>query len=63
MRQSLKDLISQTILFRYELPNSDISVQNSKISIDNDSCYQVKNNEDLADIIYNAVIEYAFKMI
>lgn len=60
MRQSLKELIQETILFKYELPSAKTSVLKSKISTDNDSCYFVENNDDLADIIYNAVIEYAF---
>lgn len=60
MRQSLKDLIQKTILFKYELPNNKISITKSKISTDNDSCYATESNDDLADVIYNAVIEYAF---
>lgn len=58
MRQSLKELIEKTILFEYHLPNANI--KRSKISTDNDACYSIKNNEDFSDVIYNAVIEYAF---
>ncbi len=60
MRNSLKDLINKTILFQYHLPNTNIRAQRSKISTDNDSCYSSSCNEDLAEVIYNAVIEYAF---
>ncbi|WP_086931893.1 HamA C-terminal domain-containing protein [Agarilytica rhodophyticola] len=60
MRSSLKLLIQETILFKYELPNNKASISKSKISTGDDSCYSVKSNNDLANIIYNAVIEYAF---
>lgn len=60
MRQSLKDLIENTILFKYELPNHSIDISKSKISTNEDSCYSSKSNENLSEIIYNAVIEYAF---
>ncbi len=60
MRKSLKELIEKTILLKYQLPNNKICIPKSKISTDEDSCYSVENNDDLADVIYNAVIEYAF---
>lgn len=60
MRQPLRDLIENTILFKYELPNHNIDVSKSKISTKKDSCYSSKSNEKLSEIIYNAVIEYAF---
>jgi len=60
MRQALRDLITKTILFKYELPNSALSILKSKISTDNDSCYSIGDDDGLTDIIYNAVIEYAF---
>ena len=55
MRKSLKDLIQKTILREYDLPNSDIGISKSQISTDEDSCYSVGSNDDLAEIIYNAV--------
>lgn len=60
MRQSLKNLIENTILFKYELPNHNIDVSKSKISTKEDSCYSLRSNEKLSEVIYNAVIEYAF---
>lgn len=60
MRQSLRDLIERTILLKYGLPNIKINISKSKISTDEDACYSVESNDDLADVIYNAVIEYAF---
>lgn len=60
MRQSLKELIKNTILFKYELPNQNIAISKSKISTKEDYCYSSKSNEELSEVIYNAVIEYAF---
>lgn len=60
MRSSLNKLIENTILFQYKLPNCNIDISKSKISTDSDFCYQSASNEGLADIIYNAVVEYAF---
>ncbi len=60
MRESLVSLINNTILFKYHLPNGELSISKSKFSSDDDHCYSVQNNKDLATIIYNSVIEYAF---
>jgi HamA len=60
MRSTLKELIEKIILFKYELPNDELSISKSKISTENDSCYSAESNDELANIIYNAVIEYAF---
>jgi hypothetical protein len=60
MRQSLKKLIKKTVLFKYELPNNEAGILKSKISTDDDTCYSVDRSSDLAEVIYNAVVEYAF---
>ncbi len=60
MRPSLKALIEKSIIFKYELPCSKTNISKSKISTDKDSCFAADVNDDLADIIYNAVVEYAF---
>ncbi|WP_223670258.1 HamA C-terminal domain-containing protein [Kangiella shandongensis] len=60
MRQSLRDLIKNTILLKYKLPNTNLNFSNTKISTEEDSCYTSDNNDKLALLIYNAVIEYAF---
>lgn len=60
MRTPLSDLIQNTILFKYQLPNADLEFSKSKISTAEDSCYAPANNDDFVSIIYNAVIDYAF---
>lgn len=60
MRKELLNLISNTILYKYDLPNTDIGVDKSLLSTDNDKCYSSSSNEDLAAVIYNSIIDYAF---
>ena len=60
MRDSLKDLINSSIIFKYNLPNAGLHLEKSEISTDNDSCYSFVDDESAANIIYNSVIEYAF---
>lgn len=60
MRQQLLDLINNTILFKYELPNADANIERTIFSNLNDKCYETTNRNDLAEIIYNSIIEYSF---
>jgi hypothetical protein len=60
MRQSLRALIEKSIIFKYQLPYGNTNIARSKISTENDFCYSADINDDLAEVIYNAVIEYAF---
>lgn len=60
MREELLNLISSTILYKYDLPNGEIGVDKSLLSNENDKCYSSASNDDLAEIIYNSIIDYAF---
>lgn len=60
MRTSLKELIKNTVLFEYSLPNNDLKIGKTNKSTNDDACYSTGNSDDLAKIIYNSVIEYAF---
>ncbi len=60
MRESLKELIKNTIVFEYELAHVEKSIKKTIYSTDNDHCYSSLNNKDISEIIYNALIEYAF---
>ncbi|OFY48095.1 MAG: hypothetical protein A2W85_02695 [Bacteroidetes bacterium GWF2_41_31] len=60
MRQQLLDLINNTILFKYELPNEIAKIERTIFSNLNDRCYETTNKNDLAEIIYNSIIEYSF---
>ena len=60
MRQSLLDLISKTIVYKYDLPNQTLGIEKSLFSTENDKCFSSISNDDLAQIIYNSIIEYSF---
>lgn len=59
MRQNLINFVQNSMLFRYCLPHGDIQ-KSIYTTIDNDYCYTVSNDNDLATIIFNAIIDYAF---
>jgi len=63
MRQSLKKLIQNAIVLQYELPYNmgGIEIPHAHISTSNDRCLkQVGTNDDIAKLIYNGIVEYAY---
>ncbi len=60
MRNSLLNLIKQTIVFKYSLPNHEKSFSKVNVSTHDDKCYSASDLESLKEIIYNSVIEYSF---
>ena len=60
MRKELLNLISNTILYKYDLPNTNIGINKSCLSNENDKCYLSASNESLSEVIYNSIIDYAF---
>ncbi len=60
MRQSLCDLIKNTIVYEYSLPNNDKGFNRIHISTTDDDCYSVADTQNLAEIIYNAVLDYSY---
>ncbi|HUH41635.1 MAG TPA: DUF1837 domain-containing protein [Sulfurimonas sp.] len=60
MRQSLKDLIDKTIIYKYSLPCSAHKIESVNLSNHNDDCYDYSNDDDLIELIYNSIIEYSF---
>jgi hypothetical protein len=60
MRQALIDLIKDTIVYQYDLPNSGAGILKTMYSTDNDKCYLAKDTNNIADIIYNSIVDYAF---
>lgn len=57
MRDAIKNMITRTIIFHYTLPNSNI--EKSSLTTSQDECYSVSSNDELADLIYNGIAEYA----
>jgi hypothetical protein len=62
MRDSLRNLINQTITIKYSLPNTSANIDKIKHTHTNrqDDCYAHNNHDALVEIIYNSIIEYAF---
>lgn len=60
MRDLLSDLIKNTIIFEYDLPNKSRNNRSVAISSDIDSCYSIADKESIKKIIYNSIIEYSF---
>lgn len=60
MRESLQKLIEQTVIFEYHLPHDEKDIDGAVYSTENDHCYSSSNDKHLAEIIYNAVVDYAF---
>ena len=63
MRQSLKQLMQRAIVLQYSLPTNvaGILIPRTHISTANDDCLkQIGTNDDIAKLIYNGVVEYAY---
>lgn len=62
MKDSLTNLIENTIIFEYKLPHSDLSIDKTCIThIDfGDDCYKTENTGDLNRIIYESILYYAY---
>jgi hypothetical protein len=60
MRQTLQDLISNSITYKYDLPHHGLRIDRSLFSTESDKCYKSVSNDSLAEIIYNSIIEYSF---
>ncbi len=57
MRNTIKSMINGTIIFRYNLPIENI--EKSSLTTSQDKCYSISSNDDLANLIYNGIVEYA----
>lgn len=59
MRQTLVDLIKSTIIYQYDLPNIDAGIVKTIFSTENDRCYKASDIDNITEIIYNSIIDYA----
>lgn len=60
MRDSLKQLISSTIILEYSLPNEEKNIKRVSFSTSDDDCYSVSDTNNLVEIIYNSILEYSY---
>lgn len=59
MRDILKNLIKDAIVFEYELPNTEKNILSSKYSTIQDKCYSNDNYIKVSELIYNSIVDYA----
>lgn len=60
MRRSIIDHFKNTIIFKYPLRNDALDIDKSIYSTVDDECYTLKSDADLSELIYNALLDYAF---
>lgn len=66
MRQSLINLVQQSVVLQYKLPynSGSLAIPHTIISTGKDACLrQVGSNDDIANLIYNGIVEYAYNDI
>jgi hypothetical protein len=61
MRQALVDLIDDVIVFEYPLPNDAAGISKTILSTRDDDCYKISDDGNLEDVIYHAIIDYAWE--
>ena len=59
MRQSLVDLINKTIIYQYSVHCPTRKIDKTNLTTNKDDCYLSTNDNNLVEIIYNSLIEYA----
>ena len=59
MRDTLKQVVKNTICIECKLPHDESGVNKSCLSTNNDICFKNENSEDLAKVIYNGIVEFA----
>lgn len=57
MRETIKQLLQHTIVFKYQLPYN--SIDKTSLSTEPDKCFCVSSNSSLSELIYNGIVEYA----
>ncbi|SHK68963.1 Hachiman antiphage defense system protein HamA [Epilithonimonas mollis] len=62
MKQSLQNLITDSILLEYNLPNHTLNYQKSCITHNdlNDNCYKIDDLVKLSRIVYESVLYYSY---
>ena len=57
MRETIKQLLQHTIVYKYQLPYNGID--KTSLSTEPDKCFCVASNASLSELIYNGIVEYA----
>ena len=61
MREALSQLIENTIIYEYSLPNLEKGIEKVHLSTKDDDCFSATNQESLVSIIYNSILDYSFQ--
>ena len=61
MREALSQLIENTIVYEYSLPNVEKGIERVHFSTNNDDCFSATDKESLVSIIYNSILDYSFQ--
>lgn len=60
MRSNLVNLINSTFIYKYDLPNEKLGINRSMFSTQDDQCYDITGKDEVAEVIYNSIIDYSF---
>lgn len=60
MRESLKNLIEETIIFQYSLPCEEPEICKTHHTHEEDHCFTASDSDSIVPIIYNGIIDYSF---
>lgn len=60
MKQTLTDLVQNTIILQCSLPCSSRKLNQTDLSNAEDNCFEINDLGDLSKIIYNNIINYAY---
>lgn len=61
MREALSQLIENTIVYEYSLPNVEKGIEKVHFSTNDDDCFSATDKESLVSIIYNSILDYSFQ--
>jgi len=59
MRKELIELVKNSIVFQYPLPNNKNDIERSAFSTQKDVCFFNDDSTDISKTIYNSIVEYA----
>ena len=60
MRKKLKQLLNETLVLKYSLPDKEIGIDGVNISTWADDAFFCTSNKKLVKVIYNSIVEYSF---
>lgn len=59
MRETLKKAVQNAIILEFELPHEESGLDKSCLTTQNDICFSNSNPQNISQIIYNGIVEFA----